>query len=189
MEHNGAERARPFVEAAGATFPTVVDEHGVTAEAFGFKLVPNGVLVDPSGVVRYAKFGGFSIDNPGDVAVVEHFIAGQDPGPSPELRIINDLTPTERDLVDARLRLGQLLVAQGRRDDAVREWRAALRIDPENLVIRKQIWAALYPEKFFPTIDFDWQKGQLAREREDEVSEGVCGPDGCRVPTRAGTPA
>lgn len=167
----------------------MVDEHGVTADAFGFKLVPNGVLIDPSGVVRYAKFGGFSVDSPDDVAVVDRFLAGQELGPGPELNTLNQLTPTERDLVDARLRLGRLLAAQGRREEAVREWRAALRLDPENLVIRKQIWAALYPEKFFPTIDFDWQKGQLAREREDEVAEGVCGPDGCRVPRRAGAPA
>ncbi|CAA9563857.1 MAG: hypothetical protein AVDCRST_MAG19-2056 [uncultured Thermomicrobiales bacterium] len=35
------------------------------------------------------------------------------------------------------------------------EWQAALRWDPENLVLREQIWAARYPERFHPTIDWD----------------------------------
>jgi hypothetical protein len=32
-------------------------------------------------------------------------------------------------------------------------------------------------------IDFDWQKGQLEQEREDEIAQGICGPDGCPVPS------
>ena len=58
------------------------------------------------------------------------------------------------------------------------------RLDPENLTIRKQIWMAEYPEKFHPTIDFDWQKGQLAHEREEEIAQGICGSDGCPLPRR-----
>jgi hypothetical protein len=42
LEHGGAERARPFVAAAQATFPTLVDETGAASVAFGFKVVPNG---------------------------------------------------------------------------------------------------------------------------------------------------
>ena len=32
-------------------------------------------------------------------------------------------------------------------------------------MIRKQIWAVEHPERFYPAIDWDWQKEQLARER------------------------
>ena len=71
MEHTGGDAARPFVEEAETTFPTVVDEHGVTSTLLGFKAVPNGVLVDEDGVIRWAKYGGFSIDKPEDVGVVE----------------------------------------------------------------------------------------------------------------------
>jgi len=182
LEHNGAEKARPFVEAAGATFPTVVDEEGVTSGAFGFKAVPNGVLVDPEGVIRYAKLGGFSIDKAADVAAVERFLQGEDPGPSPELDIPYPIGPLEAELIATKLRLGRLLDSLGRRDEAVAEWRDALQRDPENLVIRKQIWAALHSEKFQPTIDWAWQKEQMARERADEIAAGICGPDGCPIP-------
>ena len=57
-------------------------------------------------------------------------------------------------------------------------------MDPENFVVRKQIWAVRYPERFYPVIDFDWQAEQLRREREEEVARGVCGPDGCPLPQK-----
>ena len=79
------------------------------------------------------------------------------------------LGATERAQIDTRMRLGAELFARGAQTRAVAEWTEALHADPENLTIRKQIWMARYPEKFHPTIDFDWQKGQLAREREEEM--------------------
>ncbi len=184
MEHTGAERARPFVAAAGATYPTLIDETGATATAFGFKAVPNGVLIDTDGVVRYAKYGGFSVERAADRAVVERFATGEGSIESPAATTPYELGATERELVATTLRLGRLLDSLGRREEAVAEWRGALRHDPENLVIRKQIWSALHPEKFHPTIDGDWQREQLARERAEEIASGVCGPDGCPLPAR-----
>jgi hypothetical protein len=185
LEHLGAVAARPFVAAAGAEFPTLVDERGLTGERFGFKVVPNGVLVDEAGVVRYAKFGGFSIDNQDDVAAVERFLTGADPGASPTPEVPYELAPEAREQVAAKLRLGQRLDEAGRRLEAVAAWREALRLDPENLTIRKQIWAAEHPERFHPEIDFGWQQGQLREERAAEVAAGICGPDGCPVPWQA----
>ena len=182
IEHTGADAARPFVEAAGADFPTAVDDRGALSHHFGFKAVPNGLLVDAEGVVRWAKFGGFSIDDPDDVAVVERFLAGGEPGPSPEAALPYSLGPLERDLVATKVRLGRLLDEAGQREEAVAAWREALRLDPENFTIRKQIWAVEHPEKFFPAIDFAWQGEQLRVEREREIAEGVCGPDGCPIP-------
>lgn len=140
------------------------------------------MLVDQDGTVRWAKFGGFSIEQADDVEAVERFLAGDDPGPSPEHRRPYRLGSLERELVETKLRLGRLLDEAGRRPEAVQAWRAALRLDPENLTIRKQIWAVEHPERFHPTIDWDWQKVQFRSEREQEIAEGVCGPDGCPVP-------
>ena len=181
MEHNGLDRARPYVESAGAKFPSVADQESLTTDIFGFKVVPNGILVDEAGMVRWTKFGGFSIDNPADVAVVERFLAGEDVGDSPSGSVAYDLDSTERELIDTHVRFGRLLDSLGPTDAAVAEWQAALRRDPANFVIRKQIWSALYPEKFYPTIDFSWQAGQLAGEREAEIAAGYCGPDDCPI--------
>jgi hypothetical protein len=181
-EHNGAERARPYGQDAGATFPTPVDEQGATSRAFGVKAIPNGVLVDADGIVRYAKYGGgFSVDNRDDVAAVEWFAGGGDPGPGPEPRVPYQLGPVEQEEVATKLRRGHHLATSGRSDEALAAWREGLRLDPENLVIRKQIWAASHPEKFHPTIDWAWQKEQLAREREAEIAADICGPDGCPI--------
>jgi hypothetical protein len=68
--------------------------------------------------------------------------------------------------------LGRLLMDLGRPEEAVAEWRSALRRDPENFLIRKQIWAVEHPEKFHPSIDFDWQKKRLRQEREAEIAAG-----------------
>ena len=120
-----AEQARPFVTAAQATFPALVDETGATAVAFGFKAVPNGVLVDEDGVVRYAKYGGFSVERAADRAAVERFASGEalDPGASPTATAPYALDAATQDLVATKLRLGRLLDSQGQRDEAVTEWR------------------------------------------------------------------
>lgn len=47
-------------------------------------------------------------------------------------------------------------------------WREALRLDPGNFTIRKQIWSVEHSERFYPSIDFDWQGVQLAAKRERE---------------------
>ena len=51
---------------------------------YGFKVVPNGLLVDEQAMVRWAKFDVFLIDNSDDAAAVTRFLAGEDPGPNPD---------------------------------------------------------------------------------------------------------
>jgi hypothetical protein len=60
------------------------------------------------------------------------------------------------------------LFDEGRRDDALVTWRRALQIDPENFVIRSQIWAVEHPEHFYPVVDRKWQEQQLLREGYDK---------------------
>ncbi len=183
VDAQGAEAVRPWVTAAGATFPTVIDQENRLALIYGYKLIPNGIFLDPEGVIRYVKLGGFNVENPADRTAIEQLIDGtarqiETPtSPAPY-----HLSDTERELVETRMRLGSELFRQGAHAAAVAEWKAALRRDPENLTIRKQIWMAEYPERFHPTIDFDWQHGQRERERAAEVAAGICGPDGCPLP-------
>ena len=164
---------RPYL--VGTTFRTVLDADGAAIEHFGFRVVPNGVLVDEDGVVRSVKEGSFSVEHADDVAMVERFIAGA--------TLLEENDPTvavmaraDRELIATKVRRGRSLEAQGRRDDAIAEWRSALAGDPENFVIRKQIWAVEHPDRFHPTIDTAWQERQLRHERATE-----CGPEGCPV--------
>jgi len=183
VDSQGAEAARPWTERAAATFPTVVDQDNTLAALYDYKLIPNGIFLDELGIIRYRKFGGFNAENAADIAAIQRLIDGEvaqitlDPAEVPY-----QLGATERALVNARMREGAHHFALGAATEAVAAWTQALHLDPQNLTIRKQIWMAAYPERFHPTIDFAWQQGQLARERESELALGICGPDGCPLP-------
>jgi tetratricopeptide (TPR) repeat protein len=106
------------------------------------------------------------VDRPDDAAL--HFALGEAllrdgrlSEAEASLRQAADLDPTDW---SARFGLGTVLYQQGRTAEALASWRAALQLDPANFTVRKQIWMIEHPEKFYPTIDFDWQKEQLARE-------------------------
>ena len=53
-----------------------------------------------------------------------------------------------------------------RRKKLLDAWREAVAIEPENWIIRKQIWAIEHPERFYAgEVDFDWQAAQIAEGR------------------------
>lgn len=159
IDAQGSDRVRPYVEQARATFPTLLDETNVLSRLLGFKAVPNGVLVDESGVVRHAKFGGFNVQDAPTRAMVERWLSeGWLEAPAA------DATET----LDAEaLRLfeqGLAAVRRGDRESAARAWRQAAGRDPKNWLIRKQLWALEHPDRFYSgPVDFDWQKEQIAK--------------------------
>jgi len=40
----------------------------------------------------------------------------------------------------------------------------AIEADPATVLVRKQIWRLLYPEKFEPEADITWHRAQMGRE-------------------------
>jgi hypothetical protein len=183
----GAAAALPFHQKAGATFTTVVDAENTLGRLFDYKIIPNGFFIDEEGVLQ-GKWIGFSVDRPECVAAVEQFRDGTlksfERTPQGPVMGADSLTPVERELYETRVRLGAALRSLGRQQEAGVEWQKALLMDPENFVLRKQIWMLRYPEKFHPEIDFSWQKEQLAREQAEEeaMRQSGCGPDGCVIP-------
>ena len=143
------------------------------------------MLVDEVGVIRYRKDGGFS--NAQSARTSRPSVAsahGEDPGPARTCAPPYELDARTRELVATKMELGRTLFALGRRDDAIARWREAVHLDPENKTIRKPIWAIEHPERFHPVIDEAWQGEQFERERAEEIATGVCGPDGCPLPSR-----
>ncbi len=63
---------------------------------------------------------------------------------------------------------GLVLLRQGENGKALASLRRAHELDPSNWRIRKQIWALENPDKFYGPdgINWDWQKEQIAREKE-----------------------
>ena len=157
----GEDRVRPVVEERGVRFPVLIDRASDLGRAFGFRIVPSGFLVDAEAVVRYRHADDFDVADPRVRWNLERFLAGEPTEP-----------PAESGLMDAaaleRFAEGVAFYAGGREDEALTVWRAALELDPDNFVIRSQIWAVEHPEHFWPAVDREWQELQLLKEGYDK---------------------
>jgi len=67
---------------------------------------------------------------------------------------------------------GVVFHREGKVPQAVLSWKKAFASEPTNWVIRKQIWALEFPERFYPRIHGEWQSEQIRRE-EIQVAEEV----------------
>ncbi len=160
--------AKPWVEKAGATYRALLDQHNAIGKAYSLKFVPVGILVDEEGRLARAV-GGVNID---DETFRRELTEWVTEGAIPKAWMEANrqgtpraLTPAEAE-ADARFQLAIALLGQGKREEAIAELRRAFRLDPENWLIRKQLWAVEHPEAFYRgPVDFDWQKRQ--RQQED----------------------
>ena len=151
----------PYIEAANCTFSTLVDEQNHLSELFGFKAVPNVIVINKEGVIVGKQFGKFDIRKPADFDVLRHWL---EPSKANGEEVLNDKGTSMESHIDAikLFQRGMKNVAANRIDEALKLWRLAVEKDPSSYVIRKQIWAIENPEKFYDDeIDYDWQKDQL----------------------------
>ncbi len=198
-------RVRPYVQPY--SFPTVVDRAGLLGRMYDFDVVPNGLVFDEQGVLRFQHLGGFDIRRPEMEAQMDALLAADfsaEPPPalvrqeSLELEVLLTEAAAQPDDPALQYALGETLLQQGRAREAERAlrraveldpldwsaafalgvalneqqrpaealtwWEQALARDPANYTVRKQIWMVRHPEKFYPTIDFDWQTEQLVKE-------------------------
>ncbi|MCH8063661.1 MAG: TlpA family protein disulfide reductase [Chloroflexi bacterium] len=162
LDLQGADKARPFAEKAKATYTTVVDEENLLGQLYGFKAVPNGFLIDEQGIVQYKKLGGFDIRKGEFADIVDKWV--DSPGLDESLQAAEtELSEGHSRAIDL-FREGLKLYRQGSVDAAVVEWRRGVELEPDNWVIRKQIWAVQHPDRFYAAdVDFDWQKEQIAQ--------------------------
>jgi hypothetical protein len=157
----GEERVKPVAEERRVEFPVLVDRTSKLGSALGFGVVPSGVFVDGAGTIRYRHVDDFDLADPRVRWALERFLAGDEvESPANEAR----MAPEALELF-AR---GAGLYAAGRHGEALVLWREALEHDPDNFVIRSQIWVAEHPERFYPVVDRDWQALQLLKEGYDK---------------------
>lgn len=163
MDAASPDQARRFYEQAGVTFVRAIDGADALWETLGFQVVPNGVFLDEHGIVRYAKFGGFEGRNATDRAEIERLLAAPATAAVPAASSATQAAGSS----EARMwfRRGVEAIKRGDKQAAASHWRKALELDPGNFVIRKQIWSLEHPEQFYPAINPQWQREQLAKER------------------------
>ena len=157
----GAERVRSIVEERGVEFPVLVDRESVLGRDLGFRIVPSGFFADADGIVRYRHVDDFDVGDPRLRWNLDRFLAGEDPEP-----------PGDEERMEPRaLELfsrGVGLYDAGDLDGALATWREALALDPDNFLVRSQIWVAEHPERFYPAVDREWQGLQLVKEGYDK---------------------
>ncbi len=162
MDVQGAENARPYLKKAGAEFTTVVDEENLLGQLYGFKAIPNGYLIDEGGTVRYKRLGGFDIRQAETASVVKGWAGG--PSLDEALDQADVALGAEHSEANSHFTVGLALYREGKFEEAVAEWRKGVELEPDNYIIRKQIWAVQNPEKFYSgSVDYDWQKEQMDR--------------------------
>ncbi|UII56170.1 thioredoxin family protein [Cytobacillus spongiae] len=174
---------KPYTE--GLTFPTLVDSDNQLANYFGFKIVPNGIFIDAEGRICMVK-EGFHVTNEEHLQALQQLINGE----VEQVKLQDSYyehsrsETLEKQLAKTKYKLAMEYHKAGKEGDALKELDAALLLDTENFLIRKQRWYIRYPEKFSPTIDIEWQQQQLQQERAEEQKANAadCGPDGCKLP-------
>ena len=162
IDAQSSDKPHHYVEKAGATFTTVVDRENVLSDLYGFRAIPNGFLIDEDGIVRFSALGGFDIRRSETAEVLERWLSGQSPTPGGEESTDVD---SGHSAANAIFREGLDLFNAGSTEEALTRWRQGLEMDPDNYLIRKQIWALENPERFYEgDVDYTWQQEQLARE-------------------------
>ena len=111
--------------------------------------------------MRYKKLGGFDIRSADAASVMRRWIEGVNLERTGEAA--EGPLGSEHSQANACFRRGLELYQAGSSELALAEWRKGVELDPDNYIIRKQIWAVENPEKFYSGgVDFDWQKEQFA---------------------------
>lgn len=157
----GEERVRPIVEERGVRFPVLLDRTSLLGKELGFRIVPSGFFVDAQGTVRYRHVNDFDVADPRVRWNLERFLAGEETEAPAEDERMN---PAALE----RFAEGVGLYSAGRVGEALILWREALALDPDNFVVRSQIWAVEQPEHFYPAVDREWQELQLLKEGYDK---------------------
>ena len=172
----GPEIARPWLVQAGATFPNLIDRHNQVGNAYNLKAVPIGILLDEHGqLVR--PVGHVDINDALFRREVTDWVeTGNIPAAwsdAPVVHSLRKLTDNETRST-AHLRSAVVLLTQGDRDSAIAELDQAFRLDQNNFIIRKQLWALDSPEAFYQDrVDYAWQRNRTAFEDAHGTTDPV----------------
>tara|TARA_B100001123_G_scaffold414158_3_gene513287 strand:- start:4346 stop:4828 length:483 start_codon:yes stop_codon:yes gene_type:complete len=148
QDAQGAEVAKPWVEEAGGMYRALLDQHNQIGKAYSLKFLPVAIILDEAGrLVR--PVGSVNI-------VDEEFLA--------DLTLWAETnTLPERWLGTKETEIRPM--TEDEREAAVTELKEAFKLDPQNWLIRKQLWAIETPEVSYEgDVYYGWQKEQISRE-------------------------
>ena len=161
IDFQGKSKVIPYIEKLDLKFPTLIDEKNITGQLYNFKAVPNGIMIDEYGNIAYKKIGGFDIrDKEIKLELINWFTESYSIEP-----IENKMTDIKEEAVNL-FEKGMTHYESNNIKLAIKYWKKSVEIDPDNYIIRKQIWAIENPEKFYSgKIDYDWQNNNIKQNK------------------------
>ena len=158
VDLQGPDKPRPYHEESGAEFTTVVDEENALARIFGYRAIPNGILVDEQGRLQFQQYGGFDIKKEEIKGLVSAFAS--------DGQISGTVAAETNGPVSDHFERGLAKYHGGNLQEAAAIWREGITLDPENWNMRKQLWAVENPDKFYDgKVDYTWQREQVEQGR------------------------
>lgn len=186
MDIQGADVARPWIEKANSEFTALVDEDNRFGSFFNYNFVPITMLFNEDGkLIRGPKYA--NVDDPGLIGELEDWIKNGDKSAvvlNAELnenekisgnmvsngKIVNNLDNSGAGFASKKaedtFRIAVSLLKHNDKAGALQMLKEALELDPDNYLIRKQIWAVENPEKFYDgDIDLAWQREIMKKKK------------------------
>ena len=164
VDAQGIDKVQPYLTLAGATFVTLIDQSNLLSSIFRFKAVPNGLLIDEQGILNYQKYGGFELRKPEFRDIVYTWAEGASPEWLASRMQEDAMGGPDHQQAIQHFQIGTNHYKEGKIKQALEEWKKGRDLEPDNWVIRKQIWAVQNPEKFYGNeVDSDWQREQIER--------------------------
>ena len=162
LDFQGSDVVKPYVQEANTSFSTVVDSENVLGRVCGFKAVPNGYFLEPGLKVSQSIKGKFDIRNPEILRRTIEWIGSPTVTNSEPYNVVDEkMTPDVERLFESGLKLYR----EGNEQEGITEWQKLIAVDPNNYIVRKQVWAIMYPDKFYDgEVDFEWQRRQMKYE-------------------------
>ena len=172
MDIQGPDVVRPWIEKANAEYTALVDVENKFGSYFSYNFVPLTMLFDESGkLVRGPQSA--NVANPKLIEELEDwFENGENSVVARNAMEIN--ADIERNAGNgfASKKAEELfhdavsLLGNNEKENALGQLHSALEFDPDNYLIRKQIWALENPEKFYEgDIDVKWQREIMRKKK------------------------
>ena len=142
-----AEDARPWIEAAGPTHPSVIDVRHLVADLYNMVNVPTAVWIDKDGRVVRPNDAVFAtdtfrhlsgIDSARHLAAIRAWVrGGTSAPPGQKIRAEQALPQPDSQQARAGFGLGQWLFQRGRLEAAARHFVRAGELAPDDFTIRR----------------------------------------------------
>jgi len=140
------EDARPFIEAAAPTHPSLIDTEYLLADLYNMVNVPTVVWIDEAGAIvrpndvqfvadTYSQMTGFTPDKP--IAALRAWVHGEAPAFAGDVAAHQKLPDDTVQLARTHFGLAWWLAARGRGQEAEPHFVAAGELAPDDFTIRR----------------------------------------------------